>query len=419
MKRTITFLLIAFCSLAVSAQLETHPGEYTIKNLKINTKESDFGTAFLGKDKVIFAAPTSNTMIVRKTWKENGQQFLDLYTGLITDDRQVIDKKRMPGDVNTKYHEAGVSVTKDLKTIYYTANNYYEKQYLTDSSGVNNLQMFRASLSYDGKWTEKEKLPFNDTEYSIGHPALNHDDTKLYFVSDGPESMGKTDIFVVDLLKDEAYGEPENLGPKINSYEREVYPYMDEESVLYFASDKLTEGEKLNVFATRVVDDEPGVPVKLDVSVSSSREEYVAAFKTFDSESLRLADEGAETNVIAMTEADQRDFDILVEAERLAEIENSERPSVEYDTSHVYDFEGERIIYTVQIGAFLDHVNNDVYGRVSDLFSHEYQDGYNRFYSGIFASEEEARAHLKQMREEGFGDAFVLGLKGKNRFFPE
>ena len=169
---------------------QTTPGEYTVKNLDINTKESDFGTAFLGKDKVIFAAPTTNTMIVKKTWKENGQQFLDMYTGLITSDRQLIEKKRMPGDVNTKYHEGGVAVSKDLETIYFTANNFYEKKFLTDSSGVNNLQMFRATLGIDGKWTEKEKLPFNHVEYSIGHPALNHDDTKLYFVSD-TQSRGK------------------------------------------------------------------------------------------------------------------------------------------------------------------------------------------------------------------------------------
>ena len=78
MKRTFTFLLI-FIFTGVLAQ-ETTPVEYTIKNLEINTKESDFGSAYLGKDRIIFAAPTNNTIIVRNTWKENGQKFLDLYT---------------------------------------------------------------------------------------------------------------------------------------------------------------------------------------------------------------------------------------------------------------------------------------------------------------------------------------------------
>ena len=66
MIKKITLLCLLFSMLYVSGQ--TTPGEYTIKNLDINTKESDFGTAFLGKDKVIFAAPTTNTMIVKKTW---------------------------------------------------------------------------------------------------------------------------------------------------------------------------------------------------------------------------------------------------------------------------------------------------------------------------------------------------------------
>src|SRR5210317_97290 len=250
MIKKVTLLCLMLSVGYITAQ--TTPGLYTIKNLDINTKESDFGTAFLGKDRVIFAAPTNNTMIVKKTWKENGQQFLDLYTGLITDDRQVIDKKRMPGDVNTKYHEAGVAVSKDLKTIYYTANNFYEKKFLTDSSGVNNLQMFRASLGIDGKWTEKEKLPFNHVEYSIGHPALNHDDTKLYFVSDMPGGYGQTDIYVVDIAEDGSFSAPRNLGPRINTDKREMFPYIGKDNILYFSSDGHDGYGKLDVFASMI-----------------------------------------------------------------------------------------------------------------------------------------------------------------------
>ena len=272
MKRTFTFLLM-FIFAGVLAQ-ETTPGEYTIKNLEINTKESDFGSAYLGKDRIIFAAPTNNTMIVRKTWKENGQKFLDLYTGLITSDHEVIEKKRMPGDVNTKYHEAGVAVTKDLKTIYYTANNFYQKQYLTDSSGVNNLQLFRASLSVDGKWTEKEKLPFNSSEYSLGHPALNHDDTKLYFVSDMPGGYGGPDIYVVDILEDGSFGEVRNLGPRINSEGREMFPYIGKDNVLYFASDGLDGYGKLDVFASKIFDNTVSVPLNLGEPVNSIDDDF-------------------------------------------------------------------------------------------------------------------------------------------------
>ena len=272
MKKRITVFCLMLSVFYITAQ--TTPGLYTIKNLDINTKESDFGTAFLGKDRVIFAAPTTNTMIVKKTWKENGQQFLDLYTGLITDDRQLIEKKRMPGDVNTKYHEAGVAVSKDLKTVYYTANNFYEKQYLTDSSGVNNLQMFRASLGADGKWTEKEKMPFNHVEYSIGHPALNHDDTKLYFVSDMPGGYGQADIYVVDINEDGSFSEPRNLGPRVNTEGREMFPYVGKDNILYFSSDGHDGFGKLDVFASMIFDNTVSMPLSLEEPVNSIEDDF-------------------------------------------------------------------------------------------------------------------------------------------------
>ncbi len=272
MKKTITLFCLMLSVVLVTAQ--THPGEYTIKNLEINTKESDFGTAFLGKDKVIFAAPTDNTMIVKKTWKDNGQQFLDLYTGLITSDRQVIDKKRMLGDVNTKYHEAGVAVTKDLKTIYYTANNFYQKQYLTDSSGVNNLQMFRASLDVSGKWINKEKLPFNHVEYSVGHPALSHDDKKLYFVSDMPGGYGSVDIYVVDINEDGSFGEPVNLGSRINTEGRDMFPYIDKDNVLYFSSDGREGYGELDIYASKIYDHTVAVPINLESPINSVADDF-------------------------------------------------------------------------------------------------------------------------------------------------
>jgi len=272
MKKTITLIFLMFSVAFITAQ--TTPGEYTIKNLEINTKDSDFGTAFLGKDRIIFAAPTDNTMIVRKTWKENGQQFLDLYTGIITDDRQVIDKKRILGDVNTKYHEAGVAISKDLKTVYFTANNFYQKKYLTDSSGINNLQLFRASLDVEGNWTLKEKLPFNHLEYSVGHPALNHDDSKLYFVSDMPGGYGKTDIYVVDINEDGSFGEPKNLGSRINSKEKEMFPYIGKDDILYFSSDGHGGLGELDIYASQIYDNTVSIPLNLGAPINSEDDDF-------------------------------------------------------------------------------------------------------------------------------------------------
>ena len=188
-----------------------------------------------------------------------------------------------------------VSFTKDQKTVFFSANKKIKEKSgnETDQKIKKSvqLQMFKASVAENGEWVNLEMLPFNGKRHSTGHPALNKDDTQLYFVSDGPESTGKTDIFVVDLLEDGTYGKPENLGTKINSEEREVFPFVDDSSVLYFESDVKTEGGDLNVFASELIDNELTTPIKLDVDANGAKEAYITAFKAVDAEAMRIAEE--------------------------------------------------------------------------------------------------------------------------------
>ena len=115
MKKYLTLILF-FLSFVMYSQ--TTPGKYTVKGVKINTKNSEFGTTFYSKGKVVFAAPKDNTVFTRTVWSENKQAFLDLYIGTITEDGEIEGKQRVLGDVNNKFHEGIVSFTKDLKTVY-------------------------------------------------------------------------------------------------------------------------------------------------------------------------------------------------------------------------------------------------------------------------------------------------------------
>ena len=254
---------------------QTDPGKYSIKNVDVNTKLSDFGTAFFGKDKVIFAAPKEGAVLTRLKWGGNDQPFLDLYIGDINENGEIVNKKRIPGDVNTKYHEGVVSFTKDKKTVYYSANDYQRRKFRTDSTGTNNIQLFKASVTSKGEWVNIKKLPFNDLSFSTGHPTLNHDDTKLYFISDRPESIGKTDIYVVDINENGTYSEPRNLGPKINTVEREMFPFISDDDILYFSSNGRDEGlGELDVFASKIFDTTVADPISLGEPVNSKKDDF-------------------------------------------------------------------------------------------------------------------------------------------------
>jgi len=230
------FITVIFAILSWTVFAQTSPGEYEVKLLKVNTKYSDFGTTFFGKDKVVFASPKDNAVITRTTWEGNKQAFLDLYIGTIDEDNEIVGKRRILGDINTKFHESNVCFTKDLKTVYYSANNTINNKVQKDSTGTVNIQLYKADVAKNGSWKNIVKLPFNNDQYSTGHPTLNIDDSKLYFISDRPESIGKTDIYVVDINDDGTYSEPKNLGPRINTEEREMFPFISDENILYFSS---------------------------------------------------------------------------------------------------------------------------------------------------------------------------------------
>lgn len=273
-------LFLAFCCVCSVGFAQDSPGEYTVKNVRVNTDFSDFGTAFYGDKHIVFAAPKEGFTFNREEY--NSQPFLDLYIGEVTDDGQLIHKQKMPGDINTKFHEGMVSFSKDGKTVYFSANGKIKKVKKgkkgksdeVKTKATVNIQLFKATMDENGDWGSLEMLPFNSDDFSTGHPVLNRDDTKLYFVSDRPGSIGKTDIYVVDIYPDGTYGEPINLGPEINTPEREMFPFIGKDNVLYFSSDGYPGYGELDVYASKIFDNTVSEPMNLEEPVNSPMDDF-------------------------------------------------------------------------------------------------------------------------------------------------
>ena len=154
------------------------------------------------------------------------------------------------GGINTKFHESSTTFTKDLKTMYFTRNNYFKGEEKWDDENTIKLKLYRASMQDDDSWGNVEELPFNSDQYSVAHPSLSLDEKRIYFSSDMPGTFGKSDIWYVDIIDKENYGRPVNLGPNINTEERESFPYISSENVLYFSSNGLMGLGGLDIFMT-------------------------------------------------------------------------------------------------------------------------------------------------------------------------
>ena len=269
MKKHILILLLFFIGV-ITAQTEGS-GKYTINKLEINTKNSDFGTAFYGENRLVFATPKKGITLVNDVWVDNNQRYLELFVADIEANGGLSNIKLLKGDVNTRYHEADVVFTKDLKTVYFTRNNYYNKKLARDAKQMSNLAMFKASVNEKGEWVNIIPMPFNDVAYSVGHPALSKDEKTLFFISDMPGALGQTDVFKVE-INESGFGNPENMGNKINSSSKEFSPFVDKE-IIYFSSDRPGGMGGLDVYATRLTDFTPQ-PILLNAPINSSGDDF-------------------------------------------------------------------------------------------------------------------------------------------------
>lgn len=208
------------------------PERYKIESAPFNTQYSDFGAA-LYKNDIVFTSVKKGSDV--ELYARTNQPFLDLFRAKLTANGSVQSEvKQFSKNLNVKYHDGTVTFSADELTMYFTRNNSTNGKLLKNKSGESNLKIFKAQFVND-EWTNITPLPFNNDNYSVGHPALSFDGKKLYFASDMPGGYGATDLYVVDILPNGTYSKPVNLGTTINTEGNELFPYLTKD-YLYFSS---------------------------------------------------------------------------------------------------------------------------------------------------------------------------------------
>tara|TARA_R110002050_G_scaffold1281_1_gene9119 strand:+ start:1779 stop:3686 length:1908 start_codon:yes stop_codon:yes gene_type:complete len=228
-------------------KIKKNSGRYNIKNSTINSSVSDFAPSINGSQ-LIFSSARDSGITTKNIHKWNSMPFLDLYIVSISESGAVDEPIPFSKNINKRTHESSTAFTKDGQTIYFTRNNSTNGSFDRDKEGISRLKIYKAIL-VNNQWKNITELPFNSDNYSVAHPTLSPDETKLYFASDMPGTLGASDIFMVTINKDGTYGTPENLGPSINTEARETFPFVTNSNKLYFASDGHPGLGGLDIFA--------------------------------------------------------------------------------------------------------------------------------------------------------------------------
>ncbi len=250
--------------------------DFSLEKVAVNSSTSDFGPSFFGKNKVVYASAGNTTGTKINEWTQ--EPFLDLFLADRAANGELSNPVKMGGDINTEYNESTATFSKDGNTVYFTRNTYLDgKKGLDKSKKFKTLRLalYKATKTGDQNWANVVELPFNNKEFSTAHPALSLDEKRLYFSSDMPGTLGMSDLWYVDILGNDTYGTPVNLGPEINTIAKESFPFISESNNLYFSSDGRSGLGGYDVFVTALdTDGKPGTITNLGAPTNSAKDDF-------------------------------------------------------------------------------------------------------------------------------------------------
>lgn len=243
---------------------------FDIKNMNINTPNSEFGAVLAG-NQLVFSAVKRKPFTFEKVYKWNNESYLDLMSVSLKN-VNVDSIKKFAVELDSPLHESNAVFTKNGKTMYFTRNNSKDGVRAKNENKVSVLQIFKAEL-VDGKWRNITPLPFNSDNYSVEHPALSTDEKTLYFASDMPGSIGSFDIYSVAILGSD-YGSPKNLGSTINTDRKEQFPFISKDNKFYFSSNGHAGYGFMDVFVSEIKNNEFTKPLNVGLPVNSGYDDF-------------------------------------------------------------------------------------------------------------------------------------------------
>jgi outer membrane protein OmpA-like peptidoglycan-associated protein/tetratricopeptide (TPR) repeat protein len=247
---------------------------FATRALPFNSVFSDFSPAYY-KNGLVFSSDRRNRKIVRLTYAWTQRAYLDLFYAY----PDSANATSFLNDLGSIYHEGPVTFNKTQDTMYFTRSNVKNLMLKKTKEKINKLEIFQAVWDTAKKeWGNIKPLAFNNRQYSFGHPALSNDGKTMYLVSDMPDSRGGTDIYYseskIDSLGKPYWSTPRNMGDTINTAGNEMFPYVDKDGNLYFASNGLPGLGGLDIFMSKKGDKGFEPPVNLGNPINTRFDDF-------------------------------------------------------------------------------------------------------------------------------------------------
>ncbi len=258
-------------SCLLAAAWIAEPTLHKVENLlQINTRGWDYSPAYDGKKytSIYFSTTREGVYGSDETDFNVGERYADIFYTSIDKLGKWNTPQALPEPLNSSVNEAASVITRKGNTMYFTRCG-------VEKDAHQKCQLY-FSTKRGNTWDPPVKLPFNLDTMNFGHPALSADEETLYFSSDMSGGYGGLDLWRSRYdKKSKSWGEPENLGPNVNTNGDEMFPFIHENGTLYFSSNGHPGMGGLDMYRSRQEKDlKWGSPENLKYPMNSSGDDF-------------------------------------------------------------------------------------------------------------------------------------------------
>jgi len=175
--------------------------------------------------------------------------------------------------LKTFYHEGPMAFYDNYKKGAYTQSNLKDGKPVYDATGKVNLRIYFAEVAHLGEFAHVAPFEYNNDGYSTAHPSFTPDGKTMYFSSTNPTGFGDSDIYY-STFENGRWTEPVNLGTHVNTAEDESFPYISNDSTLYFSSNGHGTLGGLDMYVSYKRNGEFGKPINLGSPMNTMYDDF-------------------------------------------------------------------------------------------------------------------------------------------------
>lgn len=265
---------IAACNNAAQAKKASNKSRIVAENVEfLNSPEMDYGLAYSSKkyDEFVFSSSRKEST-GSATDPVTGAEFQDLYVAKLDKKNKFVGAPTpVNSSVNTEAHEGAAAMDRDYKNLIFTRCGYDKK----DRMGCDLYTSSRQGDNYAAPTIIDILDRTADDSSRVGQPCVTPDEKYLLFASNMPGGKGGRDIWYLTWdKKAKKWSDPKNLS-SVNTDGDEYYPFVDDNGMLYFASNGYGGLGGLDIYkAASTGEMTYGTPTALPAPINSSSDDF-------------------------------------------------------------------------------------------------------------------------------------------------